>query len=186
MARAAEEEEQQQPEVEAEEAPEQAIAAEEFEFSLSEAKKVIGNAGMGLEQVVNVDQQRGSSSRQQRARGAIGAADGTVRCTIIDLDAFSRNWSIGRGCWQAAWGISAVCCFQWWTAGHSRIASPAQAAGSLQGLHTLLCVAQLVMTRWPAVQHPRVCAVAAMGPQPRWQWQGETCTRPHPHTHQAA
>jgi hypothetical protein len=47
VARAAEEEEQQQPEVEAEEAPEQAIATEEFDFSLSEAKKVIGIAGMG-------------------------------------------------------------------------------------------------------------------------------------------
>jgi hypothetical protein len=38
VAKAAEEE---QPEVETEEVPEQAIAAEEFEFSLSEAKKVI-------------------------------------------------------------------------------------------------------------------------------------------------
>jgi hypothetical protein len=38
VAKAAEEE---QPEVETEEVPEQAIATEEFEFSLSEAKKVI-------------------------------------------------------------------------------------------------------------------------------------------------
>lgn len=39
-ARAAEEEEQQQPEAETEEVPEQPIAAEQFDFNLSEAKKV--------------------------------------------------------------------------------------------------------------------------------------------------
>lgn len=152
VARAAEEEEQQQPEVEAEEVPEQAIATEEFEFSLSEAKKVIGNAGMGLGQVVNVDQQRGSSSRQQRAGGAIGAAASTVRCTITDLDASFRNWSIGRGCWQAAWGILAVCCSS----------GGQQGTAGLQRQHRPLdpcrdCTHLYVYHSIPCRQHSKLC-----------------------------